>query len=751
MHYVSIYILDLILLQVKEVRLVPATAEPSCALVLEQTLLELGDRARAVLPDLVRGRSKSVHCHQLPQKYVRLVHSVPADPGLVPGTLGSSRAEDRRARQQGGGAAGPGAAADTVRVDNTKFMHKESCIEDVNCASLAQLLVPDVIISVSALKCLMDNHKPGLARTWDIPFVVRTFQSDADQRTVVIFGKPLVAREVTEEDCARLAHKVAVTVGLFQREWEVRGRPPGHQPRPEQKPKSPDEDLFGDADAAIHDLEVFGTEVQDEIQPETERYDDVKIAQVDGGLDTDSESDEDNLVIHDTEETADPVRRSSRLNPKKEDEKLGKMKNENSSMIQSSNVEEECLDYEPDEEPLANSTSKYSSSSDSEMEVSEAAEALFQEKFKMNLTKENIPFKESSDGLLDIQLKNDDLKSKEGVSNSSSSSDDDDDDGAELMRQKMLMATQVGEATTPKEEETSIRTEVDEGPGQVVKRPQEGGSTPPVSHTSTGSPADSGKLSDAEEVVSPRKSLQKITSDSDEDPEVDPVTEKLIELGKENVNRDKLKRKITVENNLKKMQLKKANKAADQKVKRSRRLSNRNKMANTSKARDEKVNEDEETSDEEGKPKSFPSGNDSDSDEGERFNKFSSSQKPDILDTLLSRQDKMLATSEQRRCPPGPASAPPPGPAVAAAVSVVAPGLPPVDKFKPPLSGCNVSYRMWRLYDKAPVPGSSRELRCIVRSKVAGLTRDSVTVTPSVKIEHQPQFGAEQISAGKYS
>ena len=662
MHDVLIYILDFTLLQVKEVRLVPATAEFSCALVLEQTLLELGDRARAVLPDLVRGRSKSVHCHQLPQKYVRLVHSVPADPGLVPGTLGSSRAEDRRARQQGGGAAGPGAAADTVRVDNTKFMHKESCIEDVNCASLAQLLVPDVIISVSALKCLMDNHKPGLARTWDIPFVVRTFQSDADQRTVVIFGKPLVAREVTEEDCARLAHKVAVTVGLFQREWEVRGRPPGHQPRQEQKPKSPDEDLFGDADAAIHDLEVFGTEVQDEIQPETEENDDLKIAQVDGGLDTDSESDEDNLVIHDTEETADPVRRSSRLNPRKE---------ENSSLARSSNVEEECLDYEPDEEPLANSTT-------------------------VN------------------QLKDDELKSKdkENNSNSSSSSDEDDDDGGELLCQKMFMANQVVDAETP---------------------------------------ADSGNLSDAEEVVSPKKSLKKITSDSEEDTEMDPVTEKLIELGKENVDRKRLKRKITVENNLKKMQLKKTNEANDLKVKRSRRLRNRNKGANTSKVQDDEDIEEKKTSDEEGKARSFPSGSDSDSDEGERYNKFSSSQKPDFLDTLLSRQDKMLATSEQRRCPPGPASAPPPGPAAAAAVSVVAPGLPPVDKFKPPLSGCNVSYRMWRLYDKAPVSGSSRELRCIVRSKVAGLTRDSVTVTPSVKIEHQPQFGAEQISAGKYS
>ena len=96
------------------------------------------------------------------------------------------------------------------------------------------------------------------------------------------------------------------------------------------------------------------------------------------------------------------------------------------------------------------------------------------------------------------------------------------------------------------------------------------------------------------------------------------------------------------------MQLKKTNESNDLKVKRSRILRNRNKGANTSKVHDDEDIEEKKTSDEEGKAWSFPSGSDSDSDEGERYNKFSSSHKPDILDTLLSRQDKMLATSEQR-------------------------------------------------------------------------------------------------------
>ena len=59
-----------------------------------------------------------------------------------------------------------------------------------------------------------------------------------------------------------------------------------------------------------------------------------------------------------------------------------------------------------------------------------SAEAVFQEKFKMNLMEENIPFKENTDGLLDIQLK-------------------------------------------------------DDGPGHVIKRPQESGSTTPVPDTNS--------------------------------------------------------------------------------------------------------------------------------------------------------------------------------------------------------------------------------------------------------------------------
>merc|ERR1719153_1694495 len=53
---------------------------------------------------------------------------------------------------------------------------------------------------------------------------------------------------------------------------------------------------------------------------------------------------------------------------------------------------------------------------------------------------------------------------------------------------------------------------------------------------------------------------------------------------------------------------------------------------------------------------------------------------------------------------------------------------------------------MWHLGDKVR---PDRKLRAIVRSKVAGVTKEGVLVSPSVKLEHQPQFGAEQVSASQ--
>ena len=64
-------------------------------MVLEQTLLELGSRPKAILPELSRhhkGGFKTVNLRSLPSQYIRLVHSVPVQAG----TMGLSR--ERRVR-----------------------------------------------------------------------------------------------------------------------------------------------------------------------------------------------------------------------------------------------------------------------------------------------------------------------------------------------------------------------------------------------------------------------------------------------------------------------------------------------------------------------------------------------------------------------------------------------------------------------------------------------------------------------------
>ena len=134
----------------------------------------------------------------------------------------------------------------------------------------------------------------------------------------------------------------------------------------------------------------------------------------------------------------------------------------------------------------------------------------------------------------------------------------------------------------------------------------------------------------------------------------------------------------------------------------------------------------------------------SDSDSDQRFNKFSNSKpnstnQGDLLNNLLTGQGRLLHSNRNVSQLPQQASVP-----VNTAMSNIAPGLPPIDQFKPPMNGNNVTYRMWKLYDKSS-PG--KVLRCVVRSKVAGVNKEGVTVTPSVKLEHQPHFGAEKVSA----
>ena len=267
--------------------------------------------------------------------------------------------------------------------------------------------------------------------------------------------------------------------------------------------------------------------------------------------------------------------------------------------------------------------------------------------------------------------------------------------------------------------------------------------------------------SDDEVNISPQKKRKRVLSSDSEgekvvvkepEPEKDPIARKLKELGRENVDVAKLTKKIALEKKLQRLSEAKQSKTSPQKEERENRVSNRKKPEDSSNINlPENAQKEDEEKVQESLTKSsmrdLTSSSDSEEEEG-RFDKFSSSTsqqaQPNLLDNLLTGQNRLLSSEPRKKV----AEKGPQGPAVFEKLSTIAAGLPPVDQFKPPLSGTNVSYRLWKLYDKA-APG--RTFRVLVRSKVAGVTKEDKMLTPSVKMEHQPQFGAEQVTASQAS
>ena len=842
----------------------------SCAMLLEQTLLELGKIPQTKFPDLFRN-NKSVHSPSLPVNYMRLVHNIPPDPRVEPGT--AAIINQRKARRE---------KADQQFVDQNKFLHKVSCIDDPNCGIFAQHLVPDVIISSSALKCLMDNHKSGMNKTWDIPFIVRTFKSEVDTRTVVIFGKPLLSRQVTEEDFSNLAHKISVKVGLFVRDGQV--KIVGEEPKP--KRTTPVEDLFGDTEVDLDKLEVFGTDsdvhkvTQQQATPANMEIDD-EISQLDGA-DSLSDSDEENLVISDVTDAQSAAKVA--------------LAAQKMSISEPAPDLDESLDYEPDEEEDDGNLSD--GSSDSDCTDSQAAQALFLENFKMNLTSQNINFTEDSNGLvkiepskktetadnvlqLDQKQENEPKDTDQGGSESESSDSTSDDEGGQLLMQKKLMMMQQQQAAAANSSSNTTNPVDKSGVADNQSNMNDDIDDAPMV---TDTVADDEKmvLSDhSDNEMSPKKKIKRISSDSSDNEEVDDkndtIKKKLVELGKDNVDVGKLKQKMTVTNKLKALAIKNEAKTQVQATSRALRSNRRNQQKdslssakgeesstnketvaprrstrtrqrstrlligedspemvkiqepsslevspNTSVGTSTKKNKskiyqmisesdssnlakdqesavpintgvdtstikktkasemfgDSDTSDKAADREIEPnnvtgnksvvtaskkkiksttsikksrtsnmfSDSDSDSDSDKRFNKFSNSKpsntnQGDLLNNLLSGQGKLLHSNRNAAQFPNQATLP-----VKIDMSNIAPGLPPIEQFKPPINGNNVTYRMWKLYDKA-APG--KVLRCVVRSKVAGVTKEGVTVTPSVKLEHQPHFGAEKVSASR--
>ena len=758
--------------KLRDVRLAGASEEQVCALTLEQTLIELGTRPKANLPCLIRNVRGTKTCHgmSLPSQYLRMVHKVPPDPSVQPGTIGLTRGQERRKRLLG-----ESQAADPdmeVKVDSSKYLYKESCIDDVNCALLAQLVVPDVIVSTAAIKCLMDNHRPHFNKTWEIPFVVRTFQSQVDTRTVVIFGKPLLSREVTDEDFSVLAHKIAVQVGLFQRDWEAMAVKKTKLKQPERV--SPEEDLFGSSDVCMEELEVFGdvskTKSLVSLYQKAAADEDV-IAQVDGG-DTDS----DELVISESPRRSKRMRMKEKTSESESEQRAGvrgrgkkkgsssqtvrRSTRSNASQGETSAVQkdlfgpdtslesDELLDYEPDEIPKTGPSHRPSfhpsSSSDDDESNDDDVQSLLQKKIELAKESEQAATKAESEAhstsssseedeeetkaLLEKKLQairasaGGSVEEKKNSDSSSQESSDSEDEGQNLFQKKMA-AMMVKDTKTAEEIEEKVEEMVTEESEEVL---------PPAS--------------------SPKKKVQRIlsseseeeTGEKEKEAVPDPITKKLAELGRENVDVKKLQKKISLEKKLKIMSEQKQRKISVQNEDRDQRVSQRNQ---SEVAADKEEEKEEETSDEKSLRKLLPTSSDSEEEEG-RFDKFSGSRtdgsQPNLLDNLLTGQNKLLSSDGRKRVEEKPQKSQ----AVFEKMSVVAPGL-PGEQVKPPLPGTNVSYRLWRLYDKAGLGGRDKGLRVVVRSKVAGVTKEDRVVTPSVKVEHQSEFGAEQVTASQ--
>ena len=79
-------------------------------------------------------------------------------------------------------------------VPDNLYMHNMSVIEDPNAGKLAAIYTPDVIISASALKCIMDNFYPGFSRAWEIPVYVQEIKGSkpAETKRVIFIGKRVI-------------------------------------------------------------------------------------------------------------------------------------------------------------------------------------------------------------------------------------------------------------------------------------------------------------------------------------------------------------------------------------------------------------------------------------------------------------------------------------------------------------------------------------------------------------------------------
>ncbi|ELT87497.1 hypothetical protein CAPTEDRAFT_223194 [Capitella teleta] len=131
------------------------------------------------------------------------------------------------------------------------------CSQDSNVTALVEKYLPHIVISASALKCIIDNQPPHYHRQWEIPVHVRsvpfTENGMTKEHKVIVVDKPLVPRVMSVRDRNQRFHKTAAKI-FYQH--------PQHgsmQLSPSVTETSKTEDIEPDLDPS--DFETFGMDV----------------------------------------------------------------------------------------------------------------------------------------------------------------------------------------------------------------------------------------------------------------------------------------------------------------------------------------------------------------------------------------------------------------------------------------------------------------------------------------------------------
>jgi len=247
--------------KLRDIRLCAARKEQGemdhCYLGFQETVLQRGKIPLGTVP-------KPGQFLQLGTNYSRLVHKYPANPKIMPGGgQGMSRSLERQIRNNKGANKDDSdmiaSNENPSLVPENTYMHKMSIIQDPNAGKLAALYVPDVIISSSALKCIMDNFYPAFSKAWEIPVHIQDYQgaTPADTKRVIFIGKPFIPKQVTASDRNKLGFKYSVR-SYMNKEWGTEGKSQNSSniTKPDNEiSATPEEDLFSES---IDELESFG-------------------------------------------------------------------------------------------------------------------------------------------------------------------------------------------------------------------------------------------------------------------------------------------------------------------------------------------------------------------------------------------------------------------------------------------------------------------------------------------------------------